>query len=80
MKRLEPKEELEHLKSIYGSESVPELYSQLRDGFATFWPEYCGIRSRFQGGDGCGALLRFISGRLLANGSFRSAMDYALSR
>ena len=35
MKRLEPKEELEHLKSIYGSESVPELYSQLRDGFAT---------------------------------------------
>lgn len=35
MKRLEPKEELERLKSIYGSGSVPKLYSQLRDGFAT---------------------------------------------
>jgi hypothetical protein len=35
MKRLEPKEELEHLKDIYGSESVPELYSHLRVGFST---------------------------------------------
>jgi hypothetical protein len=35
MKRLDPKEELEHLKSIYGAENTRELYSLLRDAFAT---------------------------------------------
>ena len=99
MKRLEPKEELEHLKSIYGSESVPELYSQLRDGFATLQSRshvllslvtICLTITGFSGPSiaASGVVsnvamvvgLRFISGRLLANGSFRSAMDYALSR
>lgn len=31
--RLEPKGGLEHLKVLYGTDSVPELYSHLRDGF-----------------------------------------------
>ena len=35
MKRLEPKEELDYLKSIYGSENVKELYGHLREAFGT---------------------------------------------
>ncbi len=35
MQRLDPKEELAHLQSIYGEENFSEIYGNLRDAFST---------------------------------------------